>query len=157
MPGGHAAVYVRAASEYGLPWDLLPARPGSLHTAIEGKTNARDQVAALQLVVQNRSPRTIGRPVLEVSLPAGAELDEEGRSALGAFAVSPPEATRGTLRLELRALPPGGARRLPLPLRWSVAGRLGGLGVAAYPADQTEDVSITAPRSWDIAATESAP
>ena len=47
VPGGHAAVYVRAATEYGLPWELAPSRPGSLRTTIEGKTNARDERAAL--------------------------------------------------------------------------------------------------------------
>lgn len=157
VPGGHAAVYVRAATEYGLPWELAPSRPGSLRTTIEGKTNARDERAALEVVVQNRSPRTIGRPVIEVTLPAGAELDEEGHRRLEALTVALPEATRGTLHLELRSLPPGGTQRLPLPLRWSLAGSLGGLGVAAYPADQTEDVFILKPRHWDIAATELKP
>lgn len=157
VPGGQAAVYVRATTEYGLPWEKTPERPGSLHTTIEGKPSTRDQRAALVLVVQNRSPRTIGRPILELSVPAGAELDEDGQRQLGSFTVSEPEATRGTLHLELRALPPGGTLRLPLPLRWSVAGRLGGLGVAAYPADQTADVFILKPRLWDIAATELKP
>lgn len=157
VPGKHAAVYVRAATEYGLPWDVAPARPGSLHAMIEGKTRARDQQAALELVVQNRSPRTIGRPVLELTLPAGAELDEEGRRRLALCTATEPEATRGTLHLELRPLPPGATLRVPLPLRWSVAGRLVGLGVAAHPADQPEDVSILKPQQWDIAATERKP
>jgi hypothetical protein len=157
VPGAYAAVYVRATTEYGLPWSPPRDRPGSLEVTIEGKTNARDQRAALVLVVRNRSPRTIGRPVLELSLPAGAELDEDARRALNALTVAEPDATRGTLHLELRALAPGSTRRLPLALRWSVAGRLGGLGVAAYPADQVEDVSITPPRAWDIAAPESKP
>lgn len=157
VPGGQAAVYVRAATEYGLPWELDPPRPGSLRTTIEGKPNARDQQAALELVVQNRSPRTISRPLLEVTLPAGAELDEEGRSSLAALTTTAPEATRGTLHLELRSLPPGATQRLPLPLRWSVAGRLGGLGVVAQPADQPEDLFILKPRLWDIAAVELKP
>jgi len=157
VPGGHAAVYVRAATEYGLPWELPTARAGSLRAAIEGTTSARDQRAALELVVQNRSPRTIGRPVLELTLPAGAELDEEGRRRLAELTVAAPEATRGTLHLELRSLPPGGTQRLPLPLIWSVAGQLGGLGVAAHPSDQPEDLFILKPRSWDIAAPELKP
>ena len=157
VPGGHAAVYVRAATEYGLPWELPTSRAGSLRAAIEGKTNGRDQRAAIELVVQNRSPRTIGRPVLELTLPAGAELDEEGRRKLAELTVTAPEATRGTLHLELRSLPPGGTQRLPLPLLWSVAGQLGGLGVAAHPGDQPEDLFILKPRSWDIAAPELKP
>ena len=112
---------------------------------------ARDQQARLVLVARNLSPRSIGRPVLEIGLPAGAELDEEGRAALRRRAVTDPVAIRGTLRLELAALPPGGVRRLPLPLRWSIGGRLQGLGVSAYAADRPEDISVTLPRVWDIA------
>jgi hypothetical protein len=148
--GDGAAVHVTAVTEYGMPWDATPARPGSVRATIEGQTKGRDERAGLELVVQNRAPRTIGRPILEVSLPAGAELDEDARHALRALTVVEPEATRGTLTLVLRAMPPGTSRRLPLALRWSVAGRLNGLGVVAYPDDQPEDRSITQPRAWEV-------
>ena len=112
---------------------------------------ALNQRAKLVLVVRNLSPRSVGTPVLEIGLPAGAELDEEGRAALRRRTVTEPAAIRGTLRLALAALPPGGVRRLPLPLRWSIGGRLQGLGVVAYAADRPEDISVTLPRIWEIA------
>ena len=105
---------------------MVPARPGSLQVAVEGKTRGRDECAELELVVTNRSPRAIAAPTLEVNLPAGAELDEEGRVAMRRKLAAEPDATRGTLRLVLAGLPPGGQRRIPLPLRWSVAGKLRG-------------------------------
>jgi hypothetical protein len=150
VSGDAAAVHVTAVTEFGMPWDAAPARPGSVRATIEGQTRGRDQRAGLEVVVQNRSPRTIGRPVLEISLPAGAEIDEDARRALRAFTVVEPEATRGTLTLVLRALPPGSSRKLPLALRWSVAGKLTGLGVVAYPDDGPEDLSVTQPRAWEV-------
>ncbi|MFH1176707.1 MAG: hypothetical protein V1750_04805, partial [Acidobacteriota bacterium] len=150
-PASSAPVYLQAVTEYGLPWSILPERSGPLVASLEGVTMARDQRARLVLVVRNLSPRSIGLPVLEIGLPAGAELDEEGRGELRRRTVTEPEATRGTLRLALPGLPPGGVRRLPLPLRWSIGGRLQGLGIVAYAADRPEDISITQPRVWDIA------
>ncbi|HEY3356405.1 MAG TPA: alpha-2-macroglobulin family protein, partial [Polyangia bacterium] len=113
--------------------------------------------AALVLVVRNRSPRVIGAPVLEVSVPAGAEIDETARAALRQARALEQEATRGTLRLVLAALPPGGVRRVPLPLRWSVGGSLHGLGVVSYPDDRPEDVAVLAPRVLAITAAEVLP
>lgn len=151
LPASSAPVYLQAVTEYGLPWSILPGRSGPLVASLEGVTMARDQRAKLVLVVRNRSPRSIGQPVLEIGLPAGAELDEEGRRALRRRTVAEPEATRGTLRLALPGMPPGGVRRLPLPLRWSIGGRLQGLGVVAFAADRPEDISVTQPRVWHIA------
>ena len=149
--------HINAVTEYGLPWSLLPARPGSLVVTIEGVSKGRDERAELELVVRNRSPRAIARPILEISLPAGAELDDEGRTAMRRRCAAAPEATRGTLRLVLVGLPPGGSRRVPLPIRWSVAGQLHGIGVAAYPEDRAEDLSVTPPRLWNIVAPEVKP
>ncbi len=154
LPKGAAGVFVRAVAEYGVPWDLLPEATAPLTVAFEGDPKKRDERAGLVMVVHNRAPRTVGRPVLELSLPAGAELDEDARAALRSHTAREPDATRGTLRLELTALPPGGVRRIPLPLRWSVAGRLMGLGVAAYAADEPEEVAITQPVALDIRAPE---
>ena len=151
VPAAGAPVHLEAVTEYGLPWSVVPAGRGPLVTSIEGETLARDQRAKLVLVVRNLSPRSIGQPVLEVGLPAGAELDEDGRGELRRRTVAEPEATRGTLRLVLPGLPPGGACRLPLPLRWSTGGRLQGLGVVAFAADRPEDISVTRPRVWHIA------
>jgi hypothetical protein len=154
VPGraGPVLSHVQAVTEYGLPWSMVPARPGSIVVAIEGRSRGRDERAELELVVFNRSPRAIAAPTLEVNLPAGAELDEEGRAAMRRRLAAEPDATRGTLRLVLAGLPPGGRRRVPLPLRWSVAGELRGLGVAAYPADRPEDLFVKPPRVWTITA-----
>ena len=154
LPGqaGPALSHVQAVTEYGIPWSVVPARPGSLVVAIEGKSRGRDQRAELELVVYNRSPRAIAAPTLELNLPAGAELDEQGRTAMRRRLAAEPDATRGTLRLVLAGLPPGGRRRVPLPLRWSVAGQLHGLGVAAYPGDRPEDLTVKPPRVWTISA-----
>jgi hypothetical protein len=156
VPGraGPVLAHVRAVTEYGVPWSMVPARPGSIVVAIEGKSKGRDERAELELVVTNRSPRAIAAPTLEINLPAGAELDEEGRAAMRRKLGAEPVATRGTLRLVLAGLPPGGTRRIPLPLRWSVAGKLRGLGVAAYPGDRPEDLSVKPPRVWTISAPE---
>ena len=159
VPGkaGPVLSHVQAVTEYGLPWSAVPARPGSLVVTIEGKSRGRDERAELKLVVYNRSPRAIAAPTLEVNLPAGAELDEEGRVAMRRSLAAEPAATRGTLRLVLAGLPPGGTRRVPLPIRWSVAGELRGLGVAAYPGDRPEDLFVRPPRVWTIAAPEVKP
>ncbi len=71
----------------------------------------------------------LGRPVIELDLPAGTELDESTREALSGATLGAPTQEGRTLRLPLRALAPGGYVRIPLPLRWSVGGSLRGLGV----------------------------
>ena len=50
-----------------------------------------------------------------------------------------------TLTVALRALAPGGEVRVPLPVRWSVAGTLAGIGIAAHAADAPDAVSILRP------------
>jgi hypothetical protein len=73
--GGSAApIHVAARAEVGLPWSAPPGPRGSLDVTLEGQPGGRGP-AALALVVRNRSPRVIGTPVLEVSVPAGAELE----------------------------------------------------------------------------------
>jgi hypothetical protein len=151
-PPGPVLSHVRATTEYGLPWSLQPERPGSIVVTIAGKSRGRDERAALELLVTNRSPRSIAAPTVEISLPAGAELDERGRVAMRRTLARGPNETRGTLSLVLGGLPPGAMRRVPLPIRWSVAGKLLGLGVAAYPSDRPDDLSVTPPRVWTIKA-----
>jgi hypothetical protein len=157
LPAASAPLHLQVVTEYGVPWSLRPDRPGPLELSIVGTTGARDQRAGLAIAVRNRSPRTLGAPVLELALPAGAELDEEARAALRRRTVSEPAMSRGTLRLELASLPPGGFRCLPLPLRWSLGGRLLGLGVVGYAADRPEDLSIFPPRVLEIADAERKP
>jgi hypothetical protein len=56
----------------------------------------------------------------------------------------------GVLVLRLAPMRPGGEARLVLPMRWSVGGRLVGLGVGAYSADRRGAVSILVPRALEI-------
>lgn len=145
--GSGAPVWVRADADYGLPWRVRPPRPGPLRMRIEGEVGALDAVSELELVVVNRAPRTLPRPVLEIELPTGAELTEADRLRMGARAV---ERGEGVLTLRLPPLRPGNERRIRLPLRWSVAGRLRGLGVVGYADDRPEDVTVLAPRELAI-------
>jgi hypothetical protein len=115
-----------------MPWDAEPPRRASLALGIEGAVGARDTRAGLLLTVQNRGPRVLVEPVVEVDLPAGVELDEPTREALEAMTRGRPTREGRTLRIELRPLAPGGRAQIPLPIRWSLAGRLRGLGVAAF-------------------------
>jgi hypothetical protein len=123
--------FVRAALTYGLPWSLLPERPGPLRVAIEGVPPSLDEETELSIVVRNRSPRTIVRPSVQVALFAGAEVDEEARTKMlrhGALSI---ETTPETIEMSLPPMPPGAVRRIPLGVGASVGGSLQGLGLAA--------------------------
>jgi hypothetical protein len=121
----------------------VPAEPGPLALAIEGEVGSLDEIATLQLVVRNRAPRTLQRPVVEIELPTGAELTADDERRLGV------QVTRGggVLTLRLPPMRPGNVRRIPLPLRWSVGGSLVGLGVAARADDRDTAVAVLPPRS----------
>lgn len=117
---------------YGLAWTSMPARPAPIDIAWEGQVGARETRSTLRLNVRNRGTRTLIRPVVELQLPAGAELDEATREALASRLAGPPAAEGTTLRLTLRPIAPGGSVRLVIPARWSVGGSLRGLGVSAW-------------------------
>ncbi len=125
--GAFALAFVDA--RYGRPWSAPPSRPLRVDLQIEGQLGPRDARAGLLLTVRNREARVLGRPVIELDLPAGTELDESTREALSGATRGAPTQEGRTLRLPLRALAPGGYVRIPLPLRWSVGGSLRGLGV----------------------------
>ncbi|MBX3247391.1 MAG: hypothetical protein KF901_09425 [Myxococcales bacterium] len=121
---------------YGRPWDAPPARTIGAQLDVEGPTGPRDARAGLVLVVRSREARVLGRPVVEIDLPAGTELDEPTRDALRGAARGQATVEGRTLRLPLRPIAPGGFVRIPLPLRWSVGGTLRGLGVSLYDEAQ---------------------
>ncbi|MBL4635260.1 MAG: hypothetical protein JKY56_15450, partial [Kofleriaceae bacterium] len=149
--------YVQASGEYGLPWDIKSDRKGSVTVAIEGRVRGHNQNSELTLVVRNRSPRTIASPIVEVSLPAGAELDRETKKLLRGYLKEELGQSGGTMRLALRGLAPGASVRVPLPLRWSVGGRLQGLGIASYPAGKPDDLSVLTPRVLTIKSAKGTP
>ncbi len=140
-PGAHR-VEVRAAAgslalallevRYGLPWDARPARRAPLALTVDGEAGPRDGRAGLALTLRNQGARVLPSPVVELDLPAGAELDEPTRERLASLTAAAPALEGRTLRLRLRPLAPGGYVRLPLPLRWSTGGALRGLGVTAW-------------------------
>jgi hypothetical protein len=119
---------------FGRPWTSPVERAAPLGLAIEGPVGVRDRRAGLRVSVQNRGARVVAAPVLEVDLPAGAELDEPTRARLRELTADAPALEGRTLRLRLRALMPGAYVRIPLPVRWATGGRLRGLGVVAYDA-----------------------
>jgi hypothetical protein len=150
LPAGTILV-ARAESRYGRPWSAPPPVRGALALTLDGAPGVRDARAQLVLRVQNRSPRVIPAPLVEIDLPAGAEVDQDTRNDLARRAAQPPVVAGRTLALRLRALAPGGFARIPLPLRWSVGGRLRGLGAAAYASDEIgAGATVLAPRTLEI-------
>jgi len=117
---------------YGLAWDRSPGRAAPIELAWEGEVGARETRSALRLTIRNRGTRVLVRPVVEVQLPAGAELDEPTRDALSSRLAAPAAVEGSTLHLELRSIAPGGYVRLPVPARWSAGGTLRGLGASAW-------------------------
>lgn len=159
LPGPHRVevttapdviVLVRAETEVGVPWDVPPRARGPVTVTLDGALGVRDGRAELLLEVRSRVPRLVAQPVLEVDLPAGAELDEAARSELARFTVRSPVVAGRTLTLRLRPLRPGGVVKLPIALRWSVAGALRGLGVSAYASDSPQAATVLPSRAVTI-------
>jgi hypothetical protein len=150
IPEGSLALLVVEGS-YGLPWDMASARPSRLALDLDGAVGARDTRAGLRLRVRNRGTTVLTRGVVEVELPAGAELDEVARDALQARLAGPPAQEGRTLRLRLRPLGPAGRVDLPLRVRWTVGGALTGLGAIAYAEGDGDRVSTLASRTVEIA------
>lgn len=133
LPDGAVAL-AHLALSYGLPWDAAPHRRAPIALEIEGELGARDTRSGVALRVQNRGPRILTRPIVEIELPAGAELDEPTREALAGYLAGQAHQEGRTLILPLRPLAPAAWVRLPLPVRWSVGGTLRGLGAVVYDA-----------------------
>lgn len=131
MPRGEVAL-ARLELRYGLPWSVRPEREAQVDVEWTGETGARDGRAGLRLEISNRGARILTRPIVEVELPAGTELDEQTREALVEQLAEPASTEGRTLQLHLRPLAPGGYVRLPLPLRWAVGGTVIGLGTTVW-------------------------
>jgi hypothetical protein len=127
---------------YGLPWSVRPRREAQVELGWIGQAGARDGRSGLLLSIRNRGARILTRPVVEVELPAGAELDEETRDALEANLAEAAALDGRTLRLRLRPLAPGGYLRLPVPVRWAVGGTLIGLGASLWDDVGPEPLSV---------------
>lgn len=148
-PNG-APLWLRVDADYGVPWTERPTRAGPLSLRYEGEVGGEDELSELELVVKNRSPRTLPAPIVEIDLPTGAELTERDRAQMG-WVVRSVHRSDGVLTLRLAPLRPGNEVRVRLPVRWSVAGRLVGLGAAAFVEDRPEEITVLAPRELEIA------
>lgn len=131
LPAGALAL-ATIELRYALPWDVRPARESALELAWTGEPGARDVRSGLVLEIRNRGARVVARPIVEIELPAGAELDETTRERLSQLLAAPAEIEGSTMRLELRPMAPAGFLRLPIRARWSVGGTLRGLGASAW-------------------------
>jgi hypothetical protein len=148
-----AVALLRLHAEYGLPWDLAPppADRGPLALALLGEAGAIDSRSGYVIEVRNVAPRLVSAPVVEIDLPAGAELDERARQTISGQSARSPDVLGRTLVLHLRPLCPGAVARVELPLRWSVAGRLRGMGAVGHAADRPRAVSILPSREVRVA------
>ena len=125
---------------------------GPLRTRIEGDPGRAGDRSALELVVEGSG--AVGAPIVEITLPGGAELDAEAMASLRRSSavqeVDPPDGA-GVLRLHLATLAEGATHRLPLPWRWIASGRTRGLDVAAYDASRPFELTLTPGRTLEIA------
>lgn len=159
LPEGAVALG-RLAYRYGMPWDVAPRRRAPIALEVAGELGARDTRAALLLTARNQGPRILTEPVVEIELPAGAELDEPTRELLAAHLRADAHQQGRTLILPLRPLAPGGWVRLPIPARWSLSGTLRGLGAIAYDArgpDEADVLPVAALPSREVSLPDEGP
>lgn len=148
-----APVHVRAQTEYALPWQSTPARRGPFSVIVtppDEPAHRVDHVDTYTIRIHNTRPQTLRHAVLEIDLPTGAELDETAFEHLERRLVRRPVHEQKTMRMELRTLLPGRSIEIPLRLRWTVAGRLRGLGVSAHAAPRPDRAVVIAPRVLEI-------
>ncbi len=148
-------LHVFAESEFAIPWDVPGAErpplriefadrePGVLH--VDGTTTHT-------LVVRNLRPRTMSRASVEVQLPTGVELDEQAMNILTHRLRARPVRERNTLMLNLRPLLPGRTVRLAIRVRWTLAGRFSGFGIAARSDDRPDLETVLAPERFSVGA-----
>jgi hypothetical protein len=139
---GSEIVMVRAQAEYSVDWTGPPPHAGPFIVRIDGKAGRVDDRCGLKLDIHNRIPRVVLEPIVEISLPAGAEVDEETKKRLVRFTVGEPVVSSDTLTLKLLPLRPQEETIIPLPWLWTAAGRFNGLGVTAWAADRPEAVTV---------------
>ena len=139
----------RLETRYGRPVEAR--RDAPLRVALEGIAGRANRRAGYEIRVE--APTATVTPVLAITLPAGARLEasalEAMRAAPGVAEVAEPDA-RGVLRVRLEPLPAEQERRLPLPLRWTGAGRRQGLALAAWDASRPWQVTSVPARTIDV-------
>lgn len=116
------------------------ARSGApLTVRIDGHVGHAAETAALELTIEGTGKQRLTRPVIELEVPGIGGLSEEALARLlstpGVVRIEAPDPS-GILRIYLTALDPHQPRRLPLPIQWQGSGRVRGLALTAYNADQ---------------------
>jgi hypothetical protein len=150
LPAG-AAVQVDAHARFVRPWNAMRDAASPFVVALDGDLGARDTHAALVLRVQNRAPRLVAAPLVQIDLPAGAEIDAETRARIDRRLAHASVVAQRTLVLPIRGLAPGATVRIPIRVRWTVSGALRGLAVAAMVSrDPRSAATVLAPRALAI-------
>lgn len=123
---------------------------GPLALEIQGDVGRGGELSALELSAT--ASRAVGRPVLDIQLPAGVNAEgqlvetlEASSSVLSAEPRAP-----GFVRVSLAPIAEGATVVLPLPLRWTARGQLRGLGVIAYPESSPQAMTVLQPRVLEV-------
>jgi hypothetical protein len=141
--------FASVRAEYLVPWERAEPRTLPVSLRWSGEVGARDTRAAMVLEVRNRSARVIARPVIDIQLPSGAELDIEARRLLMRHGTL--SNTIDGVRLHLSPLRVGAEVRIVLRARWTLAGSLRGLGVTlSDERGEADRVSVLASRAVEI-------
>jgi hypothetical protein len=148
--GDRVAVHAIAYARYGVPWETPPERPGPFVLTLVGETRGQDEISGLELIVANHSPRWIARPVVEIAMPTGAEITAAALVRVRASGRRV-NLSESLLTVGLEPIAPGAERRIVLPIRWSIAGTLAGIGASAYATDRLDAVSVLVPAPLEIA------
>ncbi len=149
---GPGVLLVFAAAEYTAPWHSPPPLVGPFFTSIDGKAGIANGRSELILRIRNRTPRAVSRPTVEVTLPAGAEVDDTAIQKISRFTTEEPRVLENRLTLRLRPLRPRESREIPLPWLWTLAGKFTGLGTMSWAADRPEAITVSSARPTDVPA-----
>lgn len=124
-----------------------------LSVRIEGHVGLAAETSVLELTVEGSGKQTLARPVLEIELPGLGVLSEDARTHLAAASgvarVDSPDPS-GVLRIYLTALEPQKPRRIPLPVQWLGSGRIKGLAITAYNAEEPWRLTTVPARQLEV-------
>ncbi|MAQ15460.1 MAG: hypothetical protein CMN30_11780 [Sandaracinus sp.] len=139
----------RVEARYGRPVEARDDAP--LRVELEGIVGAAGRRAGYEVRVDGIA--AVGSPVLAITLPPGAHLEESALRAIrGSSAVRAVDGTdaRGVLRVRLAAVAAEASVRFPLPLRWTGAGAWTGLAMAIWERDRPWAVTSVPARTIEV-------
>ncbi len=147
---GSRPILVEAKAKYQADWNTPPKHVGPFALRLDGEAGRADGRSGFELSVRNRNPRVISEPVVEIYLPAGAEVDEEARERLTELTGFQPSVSSDTLTLRLRPMRPREERIISLPWLWTVGGRMTGIGITAWAADRPEAICVLPAKKIEV-------